>query len=53
MNDYALGAWESLNYSIRILQKLDKEQAIEDLRYVKEQLEHGVAVDFQRKMKAL
>ena len=50
MNDYGLGAWECLNYVIRYLQKVDKEIAIEELKTIKEQLEMGVAIDFQRKM---
>lgn len=52
LNDYALGAWESLNYAIRVLQRLDKERAMRELADIKEQLEAGVAVDFQMKMRA-
>lgn len=52
LNDYALGAWESLNYAIRVLQRHGAERALRDLSGIKEQLEAGVAVDFQRKMTA-
>ena len=52
MNDYALGAWESLNYAIRVLQRHGQERALRELAGIKEQLEAGVAVDFQRKMTA-
>lgn len=51
MNDYALGAWESLNYAIRVLQRHEKEKAMRELVDIKEQLEAGVAVDFHRKMR--
>jgi hypothetical protein len=36
-----------------LLQKLEKDMAIEELKYIKEQMEAGVAVDFHRKMNIL
>lgn len=51
MNDYSLGAWECLNYVIRFLQKHEKNLALEEFAAIKNQVEHGVAVDFSRKMK--
>jgi hypothetical protein len=45
-----MGAWESLNYVIRFLKEHDKEESIVEFRSLKEQLEEGVAVDFQRKL---
>lgn len=52
LNDYALGAWESLNYAIRVLRMHGREEAMRELAGIKEQLEAGVAVDFQMKMRA-
>jgi len=41
MRDYSLGAWESLNYVIRYLEKNDKETSLREIRGLKEQLEEG------------
>lgn len=53
MNDYCRGAWETINYSIRLLKTFDREKAVEQLRRLKEELEEGVAVDFVSKIEQL
>lgn len=53
MRDYALGAWESLNYIIRFLEKNSKEEAVKEFRSLKEELEEGVSVDFSRKLTSM
>lgn len=50
MNDYSRGAWEALNYVIRFLEKVDKETALREFRALKEEIEKGVAIDFQKRV---
>lgn len=50
MKDYSLGAWESLNYTIRYLSTNDKDATLEELKEIKEQLEADMASDFHRKI---
>ncbi len=49
MNDYILGAWEALNYSIRCLKTKDKHVAIEELETIQEKLEANMASRFEKK----
>jgi hypothetical protein len=51
MNDYSLGAWECLNYVLRFLRKHNKDTSLEEFETIKEQMEHGVAVNFGRKIR--
>lgn len=53
MNDYCKGAWEAINYSIRLLKTFEREKAAEQLRQLKEELEEGVAIDFVSKFRDL
>ena len=53
MNDYCKGAWEAINYSIRLLRTFDREKTMEQLRRLKEELEEGIAVDFVAKITEL
>jgi len=53
MNDYCKGAWEALNYSIRLLGTFEREKTLKQLQRLKEQLEDGVAVDFVEKVEQL
>ena len=53
MNDYCKGAWEAINYSLRLLRTFDRERAIQQLRRLKDDLEEGVAVDFVAKITEL
>jgi len=50
MNDYCKGAWEAINYSIRLLKTFEREKAMKQLHRLKEELEEGVAVDFVAKI---
>jgi len=53
MNDYARGAWEALNYVIRFLTENEKEDSLTDFNNLKEKIESGTAIDFQRKLRVL
>jgi len=50
VRDYARGAWEALNYVIRRLEKSERETALREFRTLKDELEAGVAVNFEEKL---
>lgn len=52
MNDYTLGAWGSLNYAIRVLGRLSKDDAVVELNNIKEVLEAASAEDYRLRLKA-
>lgn len=52
MNDYTHGAWESLNYAVRLLRRLEKDEAVARLTAIKEILEAASATDLELKLKA-
>ena len=53
MNDYTRGAWEALNYAIRVLMQNERKKALQMLIELKDELEMGVAVDFAERLRML
>jgi len=51
LNAYARGAWEALNYVIRFLEENEKDASLKNFGNLKEQIEAGVAIDFQLKLR--
>jgi len=53
VREYTRGIWETVNYSIKLLENGDKEDALGDLRSLKNDLENGIALNFENRVNIL
>lgn len=51
MNDYAMGALEALIWARKMIERLKKKEALNQIRKAIEDLEEGIHIDFRQRLR--